>query len=102
MLAAGIQYDIFFYNPNIHPVKEYEIRKNENIRFAEKHGIRMIDADYDVDNWFERIKGLENEPSVVSAAHNVLICALSALHSMPTSMATTRSPARWESRAGKT
>ena len=62
MLAAGIQYDIFFYNPNIHPVKEYEIRKNENIRFAEKHGIRMIDADYDVDNWFERIKGLENEP----------------------------------------
>ena len=62
LLAAGIQYDIFFYNPNIHPVKEYEIRKNENIRFAEKHGIRMIDADYDVDNWFERIKGLENEP----------------------------------------
>ena len=62
MLAAGIQYDIFFYNPNIHPVKEYEIRKNENIRFAEKHGIRMIDADYDVDNWFERIRGLENEP----------------------------------------
>ena len=62
MLAAGIQYDIFFYNPNIHPVKEYEIRKNENILFAEKHGIRMIDADYDVDNWFERIKGFENEP----------------------------------------
>jgi predicted adenine nucleotide alpha hydrolase (AANH) superfamily ATPase len=62
MLVAGIQYDIFFYNPNIHPVKEYEIRKNENIRFAEKHGIGFIDADYDVDNWFERIKGLENEP----------------------------------------
>jgi predicted adenine nucleotide alpha hydrolase (AANH) superfamily ATPase len=62
MLVAGIQYDIFFYNPNIHPVKEYEIRKNENIRFAEKNGIGFIDADYDVDNWFERIKGLENEP----------------------------------------
>jgi len=62
MLASGIQYDIFFYNPNIHPVKEYEIRKNENIRFAEKNGIRFIDADYDVDNWFNRIKGLENEP----------------------------------------
>ena len=62
MLIAGIDYDIFFYNPNIHPVKEYEIRKNENIRFAEKHGVGFIDADYDVDNWFERIKGLENEP----------------------------------------
>jgi len=62
MLEAGIQYDIFFYNPNIHPVKEYEIRKQENIRFAEQHGIGFIDADYDVDNWFDRIKGLENEP----------------------------------------
>jgi hypothetical protein len=62
MLEAGIEYDIFFYNPNIHPVKEYDIRKQENIRFAEQHGIGFIDADYDVDNWFERIKGLENEP----------------------------------------
>ena len=46
MLAAGIDYDIFFYNPNIHPVNEYEIRKNENIRFAQAHGIRFIDADH--------------------------------------------------------
>ena len=62
MLEAGIEYDIFLYNPNIHPIKEYEIRKQENIRFAEQHGIGFIDADYDVDNWFDRIKGLENEP----------------------------------------
>lgn len=60
--ASGIDYTIFFYNPNIHPVQEYEIRKQENIRFADKHNIPFIDADYDVDNWFERIKGLENEP----------------------------------------
>ncbi len=38
---------IFFYNPNIHPKREYDIRKNENIRFAEKMGIPFIDADYD-------------------------------------------------------
>jgi len=62
LLASGIQYTIFFYNPNIHPLKEYEIRKQENIRFAEKHGIPFIDADYDEDNWFERVQGLENEP----------------------------------------
>ncbi|MFW2720856.1 epoxyqueuosine reductase QueH, partial [Acinetobacter baumannii] len=53
---------IFFYNPNIHPVKEYLIRKEENIRFAEKHNIPFIDADYDTDNWFARAKGMENEP----------------------------------------
>jgi predicted adenine nucleotide alpha hydrolase (AANH) superfamily ATPase len=60
--ASGIEYTIYFYNPNIHPLKEYEIRKNENIRFAEKHGIPFIDADYDVDNWFERARGMEMEP----------------------------------------
>ena len=59
---SGIQYAIFFYNPNIHPRKEYEIRKDENIRFAQKHDIPFIDADYDVDHWFERAKGMENEP----------------------------------------
>ena len=60
--ASGINYSIFFYNPNIHPKREYELRKDENIAFAEKHGIEFIDADYDTDNWFERIKGLEMEP----------------------------------------
>lgn len=62
MTASGIDYTIFFYNPNIHPKREYEIRKNENIRFAEKHGIAFIDADYDADNWMARAKGLEWEP----------------------------------------
>ncbi|NBY13530.1 MAG: hypothetical protein EBQ76_02015 [Betaproteobacteria bacterium] len=61
-LESGIRYTIFFYNPNIHPRKEYDIRKEENIRFAQKHGVPFVDADYDTDNWFARAKGLENEP----------------------------------------
>jgi predicted adenine nucleotide alpha hydrolase (AANH) superfamily ATPase len=62
MLASGIDYTIFFYNPNIHPEKEYLLRKDENIRFAEKHGVEFVDADYDKDNWFTRAKGMEWEP----------------------------------------
>lgn len=62
LLAAKIDYSIFFYNPNIHPLEEYLIRKNENIRFAEKHNIPFIDADYDRDEWFKRARGMENEP----------------------------------------
>ena len=62
MIESGIDFSIFFYNPNIHPVKEYEIRKEENIRFAEKHNIPFIDCDYDTENWFARAKGMENEP----------------------------------------
>ena len=45
LLASDIDYTIYFYNPNIHPLKEYEIRKEENIRFAELHGVPFIDAD---------------------------------------------------------
>lgn len=62
MSASGIDYTIYFYNPNIHPAREYELRKEENIRFAEEHNIPFIDADYDTENWFDRVKGLENEP----------------------------------------
>ena len=59
---SEIETTVFFYNPNIHPQEEYEIRKDENKRFCDKLGFDFIDADYDKDNWFQRIKGLENEP----------------------------------------
>ncbi|HCU75893.1 MAG TPA: hypothetical protein DGS69_10575, partial [Acinetobacter baumannii] len=62
LIESNINFSIFFYNPNIHPVKEYLIRKEENIRFADKHNIPFIDADYDTNNWFARAKGMENEP----------------------------------------
>jgi predicted adenine nucleotide alpha hydrolase (AANH) superfamily ATPase len=62
MVASGIDLTVFFYNPNIHPKREYEIRKNENIRFCESMNIPFIDADYDVDNWFSRARGMENAP----------------------------------------
>jgi predicted adenine nucleotide alpha hydrolase (AANH) superfamily ATPase len=62
MAASGVDYTIFFYNPNIHPREEYELRKSENIRFAQKACVPFVDADYDTDRWFERARGLEWEP----------------------------------------
>jgi epoxyqueuosine reductase len=62
MVFSKIEFSIFFYNPNIHPKKEYEIRKQENIRYAKEHNIPFIDADYDTDNWFARTKGMEHAP----------------------------------------
>jgi len=62
MLESGITPTVFFYNPNIHPKKEYEIRKSEDKKFCEKMNVRHLDADYDVRNWFDRVKGLEWEP----------------------------------------
>lgn len=60
--ASGIDLTVFFYNPNIHPRREYDLRKQENIRFALKMNIPFVDADYDTDNWFDRVKGLEWAP----------------------------------------
>ena len=58
LLASGIDYTIYFYNPNIHPLKEYLLRKEENMRFADKFGIPFIDKDDDYENdrkeWFEK------------------------------------------------
>jgi predicted adenine nucleotide alpha hydrolase (AANH) superfamily ATPase len=60
--ASGIDTTVYFYNPNIHPRQEYELRKAEDIRHCEALGIDHIDGDYDTDHWFDRIRGLENEP----------------------------------------
>lgn len=62
MLAHNVRPVIFYYNPNIFPLEEYEIRKNESKRHAESLGIRWIDGDYDHDRWREGVCGLEGEP----------------------------------------
>jgi len=62
LIESSIDFDLFFYNPNIHPKKEYLLRKDENIKFANKHNIKIIDAEYDTKNWFNLTKGMEWEP----------------------------------------
>lgn len=62
LLAHGIQPVIYYFNPNIYPLEEYEIRKNESKRHAESLGIQWIDDDYCHDSWRESVCGLENEP----------------------------------------
>ncbi len=58
----GITPTIFYYNPNIHPRAEYELRKSENQRFAKSLGLNFIDGDYDVVRWKAATKGQEHEP----------------------------------------
>lgn len=62
MLANGVRPTIFYYNPNIFPREEYEIRKNESQRHAETLGLRWIDGDYDHESWLGDVCGLEGEP----------------------------------------
>ncbi|KAH8082041.1 queuosine biosynthesis protein [Aureococcus anophagefferens] len=51
---------VFFYNPNIHPRSEYELKRER--RYAAKLGIAFVDGDYDPDEWYRRARGLEYEP----------------------------------------
>ena len=62
MLANGVRPTIFYYNPNIFPREEYEIRKNESKRHAESHGLTWIDGDYNHEQWRQDVCGLEGEP----------------------------------------
>ena len=62
MLAHGVRPTIFYYNPNIWPREEYEIRKQESKRHAESLGLRWIDGDYDHEQWLHGVCGLEDEP----------------------------------------
>jgi len=53
---------VYFYNPNIYPREEYEKRKREVIRYAEKLGAAFVDEDSGRDSWFETVKGHEEDP----------------------------------------
>jgi len=57
-------YDVtgFFYNPNIHPFKEYEFRRKELVKVARKFNWKVVYADYDIKRWFQLTRGYEKEP----------------------------------------
>lgn len=62
LLANDIRPTLFYCNPNIYPLDEYELRKNECTRYAQSLGIEIVDADYDHTQWLSCIDGLEDEP----------------------------------------
>ena len=62
MMNNGLKPTIYFCNPNIFPQKEYDIRKEELIRYAQAFDLQVVDADYDHASWLEYVKGLEDEP----------------------------------------
>ncbi len=62
MTEHGIRPTIFYFNPNIWPQREYEIRKEESKRHAQLLGLDWIDGDYDHAAWRNAVRGLEGEP----------------------------------------
>lgn len=52
----------YFYNPNIHPIEEYDLRLQDVQKSCEKLNIKLINGEYDDNSWFDFVKGFENEP----------------------------------------
>lgn len=57
---------VFYYNPNIYPPEEYELRVNELKDLLEKlpvkNKVTLIEKGYDPDEFYRAVKGLESIP----------------------------------------
>lgn len=62
MMQHNITPVIYYCNPNIYPLEEYNIRKDECTRYAQSLGLEIIDADYDHEAWQGCVHGMEQEP----------------------------------------
>ena len=102
LLAHEIEPVIYYFNPNIYPQEEYEIRKNESKRHADSLGVRWLDEDYTHETWWHDICGLDNEPErgkrcEVCFYHRLLATAKKAKVLGIPFFATTLASSRWKS-----
>ncbi|MCC8191860.1 MAG: epoxyqueuosine reductase QueH [Ruminococcus sp.] len=63
-LSSHFDITLYFYNPNISPAEEYNKRLDELKRLVKEMGpdIKIIEGEYNPDEFFEIAKGLENLP----------------------------------------
>ena len=102
LLANGVRPTIFYYNPNIWPREEYNIRKDESKRHAESLGIQWIDGDYDHTSWRRCVEGLEGEPERGHRCEQCFLVRLTATARKAQELgipyfATTLASSRWKS-----
>ena len=102
LVAHDMKPVIFYYNPNIFPREEYEIRKEESKRHAEALGLRWIDGDYRHEEWLQGVCGLEDEPERGRRCEQCFTLRLTATARMAKRLgikyfATTLASSRWKS-----
>ena len=62
LMDNGIRPTVFFSNSNIVPREEYDLRRDEIVRYAGKFSIETVEDEYDHEAWLGCVKGLETEP----------------------------------------
>ena len=53
MLANGIRPTVFFSNSNIAPYGEYNIRRDEVVRYCQSQGLEVVDDIYEHEAWLD-------------------------------------------------
>jgi len=61
-LSEIFQITLLYYNPNITPKEEYDLRAEEIVKLSGKYPSRYIICDYSPERFIEISKGLEKEP----------------------------------------
>lgn len=62
LVNQGYNPVIFYSNSNIFPLDEYELRRNECVRYANDKGLLVVSDGYGHDEWRRIARGLEHEP----------------------------------------
>ena len=60
-LKNSFDITVVYYNPNIYPKEEYLHRKSEQLRLLKELNINFLDCDYNEQEFYKSIKGLEEE-----------------------------------------
>jgi len=62
LLRADYDVSGYFYNPNIHPREEYDLRLEETRKVARILNVNLIEGKYDDQQWFEITQKFKEEP----------------------------------------
>ena len=60
-LANYLDITVFYYNPNIDTLEEYQTRVQEQLRLCKTFGVEVIVSDHCKQDFINAVKGLENE-----------------------------------------
>ncbi len=60
-LIEHFEITVFYYNPNIDTLEEFNLRANEQVRYCSSLAVDCIVAGFDKQSFLSKVKGLENE-----------------------------------------
>ena len=62
LLKEDYEVSGYFYNPNIHPSKEYDLRLKDTREVAQTLNVKLLEEIYDDERWFKITQKFKDEP----------------------------------------